>query len=131
MISQSSPIGRVNTDNVPLNSFDKKFSEADADFDRKANNLSNLCGRVRVSGRGLYSGIVNISNEVNVDVREAGKGRLHWTIEGPGHVESRNAGLIGNAYKLYYKTNSPGEYILKLKWDDQEVQGSPFHIRVL
>ena len=70
-------------------------------------------------------------DQVNVDVRDAGQGRLHWTIEGAGHVETKNAGLIGNAYKLYYRTNSPGEYILKLKWDDQEVQGSPFHIRVI
>lgn len=61
------------------------------------------------------------SNEVNVDVREAGQGRLHWTIEGPGHVESRNAGLIGNAYKLYYKTSQPGIFFVVfvlLKIDD-------------
>ena len=65
----------------PLNSFDKKFSDAEADYNSKADALSNKCSRVRVSGRGLYSGICNINNEVNVDVREAGQGRLHWTIE--------------------------------------------------
>ena len=53
VISQSSPIGRVNTDE-PLNSFDKKFNEADAAYERKADNLSNLCSRVRVSGRKLF-----------------------------------------------------------------------------
>lgn len=58
VLSQSSPLGRVNTE--PLNSFDKKFMEAEAGFERKADNLANKCSRVKVSGRGLYSGIVNI-----------------------------------------------------------------------
>ena len=38
----------------PLNSFDKKFAEADAAYNRKADNLANKCSRVKVSGRGLY-----------------------------------------------------------------------------
>lgn len=117
--------------------FDQKFAQAEADFDRRARDLmsgalgSSNIGRVRVSGRGLYSGICNINNEICVDVRDAGAGRLHWSIEGPGHVESKNRGLSDGVYKLYYRTDTPGEYRVTIRWDDMQVTGSPFVIRVL
>ena len=54
---------------------------------------------VRVSGRGLYSGITNVQNEISVDVKEAGSGRLHYSISGPGNVESKNHGLMDGRYR--------------------------------
>jgi hypothetical protein len=118
--------------------FDQKFAQAEADFDRRARELGASIGggiggvsRVRVSGRGLYSGICNINNEICVDVRDAGAGRLHWSIEGPGHVESKNRGLSDGMYRLYYRTDTPGEYRVTIRWDDLQVNGSPFMIRVL
>jgi len=86
--------------------------------------------RVRVSGRGLFSGICNVQNEIVVDVKNAGPGRLHWSIEGPGHVESKNRGLDDGLYKLYYKTDTPGNYKIKIKYDEIDVYGSPFDVRV-
>jgi len=121
-----------------VDDFDRKFAQAEADFDRRARELgsgglSTVGGvsRVRVSGRGLYSGICNINNEICVDVRDAGPGRLHWSIEGPGHVESKNRGLSDGVYRLYYRTDTPGEYRVVIRWDDIQVNGSPFLIRVL
>ncbi|RWS31582.1 Filamin-C-like protein [Leptotrombidium deliense] len=103
---------------------------------RTHDNFSSLgsCGtaanRVRVSGRGLYSGITNVQNEVEIDVKDAGPGRLHWSIEGPGHVESKNRQLDDGKYRLYYRPDSPGEYHMKIQYDNREVFGSPFKIRM-
>jgi hypothetical protein len=88
-------------------------------------------GRVRVSGRGLYSGIRNVQNEINIDVRDAGPGRLHWSIEGPGHVESKNRGIEDGVYRLFYKPDSAGEYTIKIKYADQELISSPYRVRIV
>lgn len=130
LTQQHRPLGSVGDD------FDRKFAQAEADFDRRAAEMGAAgfgggVSRVRVSGRGLYSGICNINNEICVDVRDAGQGRLHWSIEGPGHVESKNRGLSDGQYKLYYRTDQPGEYRVTIRWDDMQVNGSPFMIRVL
>ncbi|XP_074594572.1 filamin-A-like isoform X1 [Brevipalpus obovatus] len=87
--------------------------------------------KVLVSGRGLYSGITNVQNEIVVDVKTAGSGRLHWSIEGPGNVECKNRGLDNGVYKLYYKPDQPGNYTIKIKYDDRDVPGSPFKARVV
>lgn len=87
--------------------------------------------KVLVSGRGLYSGIVNVQNEIMVDVKTAGSGRLHWSIEGPGNVECKNRGLNDGVYKLYYKPDKPGNYTIKIKYDERDVPGSPFKARIV
>lgn len=86
--------------------------------------------KVRVSGRGLYSGVRNVQNEIKIDVRDAGTGRLHWSIEGPGNVESKNRGLEDGVYRLYYRPETAGEYKIKIMYNDVEVLGSPFRVRV-
>ena len=86
---------------------------------------------VRVSGRGLYSGITNVQNEITVDVKEAGSGRLHYSIAGPGNVESKNHGLFDGHYRIYYRPDRPGEYMVTIRYNDLEVLGSPFKVRVV
>ncbi|XP_015782043.1 filamin-C isoform X2 [Tetranychus urticae] len=87
--------------------------------------------RARVTGRGLYSGITNVQNEIVVDVKNCGSGRLHWSIEGPGNVETKNRGVENGVYKLYYKPDTPGNYNIKIKYDERDVPGSPFNVRIV
>ncbi|KAI1280614.1 Filamin-A [Halotydeus destructor] len=122
-------------------------SSADRAFDRSAYGTSTSSryggsslstpsyggnpGRVRVYGHGLYSGIKNTQNEIEIDVRDAGSGRLHWSIEGPGHVESKNRGLENGIYKLWYRPDAAGEYQIKIKYSDVDVYGSPYRVRIV
>lgn len=92
---------------------------------------SRSVANVRVSGRGLYSGITNVQNEITVDVKDAGSGRLHYSIAGPGNVESKNHGLYDGHYRIYYKPDRSGEYSITMRYNDQEVLGSPFKVRVI
>lgn len=92
---------------------------------------SRSVANVRVSGRGLYSGITNVQNEITVDVKEAGSGRLHYSIAGPGNVESKNHGLYDGHYRIYYKPDRSGEYSITIRYNDMEVLGSPFKVRVI
>lgn len=92
---------------------------------------SGSVANVRVSGRGLYSGITNVQNEITVDVKDAGTGRLHYSIAGPGNVESKNHGLYDGHYRIYYKPDKSGEYTITIRYNDMEVLGSPFKVRVI
>ena len=93
--------------------------------------LRGSVSNVRVSGRGLYSGICNVQNEITVDVKGAGSGRLYWSIEGPGNVESKNHGLMDGVYRLFYRPDRSGEYRITIRYNDLEVLGSPFKVRVV
>jgi len=99
--------------------------------ERRVGGMHPGVSRVRVSGRGLYSGIRNVQNEINIDVRDAGPGRLHWSIEGPGHVESKNHGMEEGIYRLFYRPDSAGNYTIKIKYGDKELLGSPYIVRIV
>ncbi|RWS17721.1 filamin-A-like isoform X4 [Dinothrombium tinctorium] len=108
---------RIRGDEPSYSTSSRGFYDTSDTFRPKVGSAS----RVRVSGRGLYSGITNVQNEVEIDVKDAGPGRLHWSIEGPGHVESRNRQLDNGLYKLYYKPDSPGEYQMRIEYDNREM----------
>ena len=100
-------------------------------YPHSARHAHPSIANVRVSGRGLYSGISNVQNEITVDVREAGSGRLHYAIEGPGNVESKNHGLFDGYYRIYYRPDRSGDYKITIRYNDIEVLGSPFKVRVV
>jgi len=116
-------VGHTATVSTPLAGYGSPYSRHSPQRHSVAN--------VRVSGRGLYSGISNVQNEITVDVRDAGSGRLHYSIEGPGNVESKNHGLFDGYYRIYYRPDRSGEYKITIRYNDLEVLGSPFKVRVV
>lgn len=121
---------RVRGDEAPRNTYSSSTSPAYGkaiSYDKYGSGIS----KVRVSGRGLYSGIKNIQNEIQIDVRDAGNGRLHWAIEGPGNVESKNRGIEDGVYRLFYRPDRAGEYKITIKYNEVELFGSPFKVHVV
>ncbi|XP_074594574.1 filamin-B-like [Brevipalpus obovatus] len=87
--------------------------------------------RVKVGGRGLYRGISNVQSEILVDTRKAGLGRVSWTIDGPISVQTRHINIVSGLHKLLYVTQKKGMYIVRIKFNEIEVPGSPFKLRVM
>ena len=96
--------------------------------DRELYSYAKSTANVKVSGRGIITALTHIKNEILVDAREAAPGRLTWTIEGPNQVESFNEGLKDGVYRLYYMPFIPGEYIIRIKYAERDVKGSPFKV---
>ncbi|VDD75477.1 unnamed protein product [Mesocestoides corti] len=86
--------------------------------------------KVRVSGRGLESGEVNKLNEFSIYTREAGAGGLSIAIEGPSKAEISFKDQQDGSCTVFYKVRRPGEYICSIKFKDEHVPFSPFHIYI-
>ncbi|XP_074594573.1 filamin-A-like isoform X2 [Brevipalpus obovatus] len=97
-----------------------------------APSFSRSTRAVRVSGRGVVNGLTMIPNEIVVDVSKSVPGRLTWTIEGPGTVESwqRTNSNRDGIYKLFYQPHQPGLYVIHIKYAERDVKGSPFLVQV-
>ncbi|XP_053202549.1 filamin-B-like isoform X1 [Panonychus citri] len=87
--------------------------------------------KVKVSGRGLYRGITNVQSEIIVDTRKAGLGRVNWSISGPGNVQTRHVHIVSGLHKLYYLADARGLYIVKIKFNELDVPGSPYKLRIM
>lgn len=85
---------------------------------------------VRVFGRGLVHGLTMIPNEIVVDASKAAPGRITWTIEGPGTVESWQKLQRDCIYRLYYQPHKTGLYVIHVKFAERDVTGSPFLVQV-
>ncbi|XP_071084444.1 filamin-C-like [Haliotis cracherodii] len=89
--------------------------------------------KVVLSGRGLKEANVDQPATFYVDGSKAGDGipdaDLTKASNGkrvPVHVES----VRPRVYKCDYTPREPGAYLLKLKWNDHPLKGSPFRVNV-
>lgn len=83
-------------------------------------------------GSGLYGGIQGQPSPFTVNCSEAGRGSLLVGVEGPTiPVNEINIKHDGNyVFLVDYSLEEPGDYILKVLWGDEHIQGSPFPVRV-
>lgn len=86
--------------------------------------------QVKISGKGLKEGKVNVENEIIINTKEAGFGGLSVALEGPGRSEISSTEALEGSIKLSYKPFEPGMYNLIVKYADHIVPGSPFPIKV-
>merc|ERR1711997_1430114 len=90
-------------------------------------SLDSDAGAVRCHGPGLER-----QNSFSVDCSQAGNNVLFVGIYGPekpcDEVFVKHQG--DRRYGVSYKLIDRGQYILYVKWGDQHVYGSPFHVEV-
>jgi len=117
MFNQSSTVSSSRTNSRPIAIQPQFISDATA---------------VTCAGPGLSRPVVGKQNSFTVDTNGAGNNVLFVGVYGPEtpcdevHVKHQGEGQYGVSYKLTDK----GQYILYVKWGEDHIPGSPFHIEV-
>ncbi|XP_028669033.1 filamin-C isoform X4 [Erpetoichthys calabaricus] len=83
-------------------------------------------------GAGLSKAFVGQKNIFTVDCSKAGTNMLMVGVHGPKTpCEEVYVKHVGNRmYNVTYTVKEKGDYILIVKWGDENVPGSPFHVTV-
>ncbi|XP_074538390.1 filamin-A isoform X4 [Halichoeres trimaculatus] len=88
--------------------------------------------KVAAKGLGLTKGFIGQKNSFTVDCSKAGRNMLLVGVDGPKvPCEEILVKHLGNRlYNVSYQLKEKGEYILVVKWGDEHIPGSPYHITV-
>ncbi|KAM3872462.1 filamin-A isoform 1-T1 [Diretmus argenteus] len=88
--------------------------------------------KVTAKGLGLTKGFIGQKNNFSVDCSKAGRNMLLVGVDGPKvPCEEILVKHLGNRmYNVSYQLKEKGEYILVVKWGDEHIPGSPYHITV-
>ncbi|XP_029292513.1 filamin-A isoform X5 [Cottoperca gobio] len=88
--------------------------------------------KVAAKGMGLTKGFIGQKNSFSVDCSKAGRNMLLVGVDGPKvPCEEILVKHLGNRlYNVSYQLKEKGEYILVVKWGDEHIPGSPYHITV-
>uniref|UniRef100_A0A3Q2Y272 Filamin A, alpha (actin binding protein 280) n=1 Tax=Hippocampus comes TaxID=109280 RepID=A0A3Q2Y272_HIPCM len=94
--------------------------------------IQSDASKVVAKGLGLNKGFVGQKNSFSVDCSKAGRNMLLVGVDGPKvPCEEILVKHLGNRlYNVSYQLKEKGEYILVVKWGDDHIPGSPFHIVV-
>jgi len=88
--------------------------------------------KVQAYGKGLSAPTMGPDNEFNVNANDAGKNVLMVGIIGPKTPceEVLIKHLGDKQYNVTYTVLERGDYVLVVKWGDEHIPGSPFHVTV-
>ncbi|XP_043936269.1 filamin-A isoform X2 [Protopterus annectens] len=88
--------------------------------------------KVTAKGHGLNKAFVGQKNSFSVDCSKAGNNMLLVGVHGPKvPCEEIVVKHMGNRlYNVTYLLKEKGEYILVVKWGEDHIPGSPFHVSV-
>ncbi|XP_066554329.1 filamin B a isoform X1 [Amia ocellicauda] len=94
--------------------------------------FSSDATKVVSKGAGLSKAYVGQKSSFSVDCSKAGKNMLLVGVHGPTTpCEEVSIKHLGNRqYTVNYIVKERGDYILAVKWGDEHIPGSPFHITV-
>ncbi|XP_029681359.1 filamin-C isoform X2 [Takifugu rubripes] len=94
--------------------------------------FSSDASKVLLRGAGLSKAFIGQKNSFTVDCSGAGTNMLMVGVHGPkAPCEEVYVKHMGNRmYNVTYTVKEQGSYILIVKWGDENVPGSPFHVTV-
>ncbi|XP_046728605.1 filamin-A isoform X11 [Silurus meridionalis] len=94
--------------------------------------FSSDASKVVSRGSGLSKAFISQKNTFTVDCSKAGTNMLMVGVHGPKTpCEEVYVKHMGNRmYNVTYTVKEKGDYILIVKWGDEMVPGSPFHVTV-
>ncbi|XP_027007250.2 filamin-A isoform X7 [Tachysurus fulvidraco] len=94
--------------------------------------FSSDASKVVSRGSGLSKAFIGQKNTFTVDCSKAGTNMLMVGVHGPKTpCEEVYVKHMGNRmYNVTYTVKEKGDYILIVKWGDEMVPGSPFHVTV-
>ncbi|KAJ3612558.1 hypothetical protein NHX12_020829 [Muraenolepis orangiensis] len=94
--------------------------------------FSSDASKAASRGAGLSKAFVGQKNMFTVDCSQAGTNMLMVGVHGPKTpCEEVYVKHMGNRmYNVTYTVKEQGDYILIVKWGDEHVPGSPFHVTV-
>ncbi|XP_025922863.1 filamin-B-like, partial [Apteryx rowi] len=97
-----------------------------------APKFSSDAAKVVTKGLGLNKAFVGQKNSFTVDCSKAGNNMLLVGVQGPrAPCEEIVVKHLGNQlYNVGYLLRDRGDYVLVVKWGDQHVPNSPFHVSV-
>ncbi|KAL8212536.1 UNVERIFIED_CONTAM: hypothetical protein K2H54_050177 [Gekko kuhli] len=93
---------------------------------------SSDASKVTSRGAGLSRAFVGQKNSFSVDSSKAGSNMLLVGVHGPTTpCEEISVKHLGNQqYNVTYVVKEKGDYILAVKWGEEHIPGSPFHVTV-
>ncbi|XP_074428063.1 filamin-C-like [Larus michahellis] len=94
--------------------------------------FSSDAGKVVARGPGLATAFLGQKNHFTVDCSKAGTNMLMVGVHGPKTpCEEVYVKHVGNrVYNVTYTVKEKGDYVLILRWGDDNVPGSPFRVTV-
>ena len=86
--------------------------------------------RVKAYGPGLENGVCHEPNQFTIETRNAGKGDLGLSIEGPAEAKMTCKDNNDGSCAVDYIPTVPGNYDVFVKLEDKNIPGSPFKVPV-
>ena len=87
--------------------------------------------KVKAYGPGLEKGICHEPNQFTIETRNAGKGDLGLSIEGPAEAKMTCKDNRDGSCNVDYVPTVPGKYDIFVKLEDKNIPGSPFNVPVV
>uniref|UniRef100_A0A8B9LSQ1 Filamin C, gamma a (actin binding protein 280) n=1 Tax=Astyanax mexicanus TaxID=7994 RepID=A0A8B9LSQ1_ASTMX len=120
------------TSSVLVETMTKSSKVAGAYSSASSSSLSSDGSRVVCQGAGLTRAFIGQKNIFTVDCSKAGTNMLMVGVHGPRTpCEDVYVKHLGNRlYNVTYTVKEKGNYVVIVKWGDETVPGSPFHVTV-
>uniref|UniRef100_A0A1A7YJ75 Filamin C, gamma b (Actin binding protein 280) n=1 Tax=Iconisemion striatum TaxID=60296 RepID=A0A1A7YJ75_9TELE len=87
-------------------------------------------GHVTAFGPGLSHGLVNRPAIFTITTKDAGEGGLSLAVEGPSKAEISCKDNKDGTCTVSYLPTAPGDYNIIVKFDEQNIAGSPFMAKI-
>jgi filamin len=86
--------------------------------------------KVTVSGSGIEEAFVDETAEFEIDFHREGSGALSVSIDGPTKVQPEVTDGPNGTASVKYLPDTKGDYEIKVQFDDKEIAGCPFPVKV-
>jgi len=125
--------GVLETASVVVETVRKEAKHKDGPGGPQMPNFKSDSSKVTCKGMGLKKAYLHKQNQFTVCCDQAGNNILYVGVHGPKNpseeVFIKHVGR--NNYQVNYVVKDKGDYIVVVKWGEDHIPGSPFHVQVL